>query len=143
MDCKRLEMLAARYMAAETTVAEEAELRRAVAGLTAVERAEASDGLLAAGAMLHAARRQRQEGVAVGIRRPSPWRTAVAATVSAAIIVGAVLLVSRPTVYGYVNGVPVTSLAEARHYSEQMFADLAHDMEPAIDVLDRLFPSAD
>ncbi len=131
-------------MAAETTVAEEEELRRAAAGLTTGERAEASAGLLAAEAMLRTARNVRGGSVNIALRTTvSPLRIVVATALSAAIIAGAALLVSRPTVYGYVNGVPVTSLAEARRYSEQMFADLAQDMEPAMNVLDNLFHAAD
>ena len=144
MDCNKLETLARRYMAAGTTAAEEAELLAAAARLTETERDRASAGLRAAEAMLRVARNTRSESVDIALRTAaSPWRIAVAAALSAAIVAGTAMLVTRPTVYGYVNGAPVTSLAEARQYSERMFSDLAQGMEPTMDALDRLFPSID
>lgn len=144
MDCNKLETLAKRYLASDTSVAEERELRNALTRLTAAERAEAPAELLAVEAMLNGTQRVSEESVSVTLRTTaSPLRIAVAASLSAAIIAGAAMLVTRPTVYGYVNGAPVTSLAEARQYSERMFSELAQDMEPTMDALDRLFPSID
>ena len=57
-----------------------------------------------------------------------------------AAIVVAVVTLTRPTVYGYVNGRPVTSLAEARDCSERMFSDMRTDdgdrTAPLRDILD-------
>lgn len=48
-----------------------------------------------------------------------------------ALILAGVHLLSRPTVYGYHNGRPITTLEEAEFYSRQLFAELAvtgHDL---------------
>ena len=134
MDCNRMEILARRYFAAETTPAEEAELARALDTLD----------LLAAAAMMRDARRLRGQSVNIRTRAAlQPLRIAVAMAFSAAVIVVAAIAMSRPTVYGYVNGMPVTSLAEARQHSERMFSDLAKDMQPTADAVDKLLLTLD
>jgi len=140
MDCDRMEILARRYIAAETSLAEEAEL----AGISAERAADVSPDLLAAAAMMRDARRLGRESVDIRLRTAaSPLCIAAAVALSAAAIVVSALFMSRPTVYGYVNGVPVTSLAEARQYSERMFSDLADDMRPAADAVDKIILTLD
>ena len=132
-----MEILARRWFAAETTPAEEAEL--------APERLAAlSPDLRAAAAMMRDARRLRGQSVNIRTRAAlQPLRIAVATAFSAAVIVVAAIAMSRPTVYGYVNGMPVTSLAEARQHSERMFSDLAKDMQPTADAVDKLLLTLD
>ena len=59
--------------------------------------------------------------------RPARWRIALVTAASAAAIVAVAITLTRPTVYGYVNGRPVTSLAEARVCSESIFLDMRTD----------------
>lgn len=139
-----MEILARRYFAAETTPAEEAELARALDMLPPERLAALSPDLLAAAAMMRDARSSGRPSVDIRMRAAlSPLRIAAATAFSAAAIVVAAMLMSRPTVYGYVNGAPVTSLAEARQYSELMFADLKRDMQPTADAVDKLLLTLD
>lgn len=134
-----MEILARRWFAAETTPAEEAELARGLDSLAPERLAALSPDLRAAAAMMRSARRLGGESVNVRTRAAlPPLRIAVATAFSAAVIVVAAIAMSRPTVYGYVNGVPVTSPTEARQYCEHMFADLKKDMQPTADAVDRL-----
>ncbi len=133
-----MEILARRWFAAETTLAEEAELARALDMLPPERLAALSPDLLAAAAMIRAARDFGRPSVDIRMRAAlSPLR------IAAATIVVAAMLMSRPTVYGYVNGMPVTSLAEARQHSERMFSDLAKDMQPTADAVDKLLLTLD
>lgn len=144
MDCNRMEILARRWFAAETTPAEEAELARELDSLAPERLAALSPDLRAAAAMMRDARRLRGQSVNIRTRAAlQPLRIAVATAFSAAAIVVAAMLMSRPTVYGYVNGAPVTSLAEARQHSERMFSDLAKDMQPTADAVDKLLLTLD
>lgn len=139
-----MEILARRWFAAETTPAEDAELARALDMLPPERLAAMSSDLLAAAAMMRDARRLRGQSVNIRTRAAlQPLRIAVATAFSAAAIVVAAMLMSRPTVYGYVNGAPVTSLAEARQHSERMFSDLAKDMQPTADAVDKLLLTLD
>lgn len=144
MDCNRMEILARRWFAAETTPAEDAELARELDSLAPERLAALSPDLRAAAAMMRDARRLRGQSVNIRTRAAlQPLRIAVATAFSAAAIVVAAMLMSRPTVYGYVNGMPVTSLAEARQHSERMFSDLAKDMQPTADAVDKLLLTLD
>ena len=144
MDCNRMEILARRWFAAETTPAEDAELARELDSLAPERLAALSPDLRAAAAMMRDARRLRGQSVNSRTRAAlQPLRIAVATAFSAAAIVVAAMLMSRPTVYGYVNGMPVTSLAEARQHSERMFSDLAKDMQPTADAVDKLLLTLD
>ena len=57
------------------------------------------------------------------------------------MLIGLMIHFTRPTVYGYHNGKPITSIEEARYYGEQMFAELAVADYPAEnkDLLKELF----
>lgn len=139
MDCNHLEILAERYLAAKTSIDEEQAFARELGRIPPERLAALSPELTAAAAMLRDAERRRGDTVRINMRTAaSPLRMAAATALSAAAIVTAALFMSRPTVYGYVNGAPVTSMAEARRYSEQMFSDLAEDMQPAADAIDVL-----
>ena len=139
-----MEILARRWFAAETTPAEEVELARELDSLAPERLAALSPDLRAAAAMMRDARRLRGQSVNIRTRAAlQPLRIAVATAFSAAVIVVAAIAMSRPTVYGYVNGMPVTSLAEARQHSERMFSDLAKDMQPTADAVDKLLLTLD
>lgn len=126
MDSEHLSHLLDRYYRGETSVGEENELRRMLSADGAPSTPEAR----AAAAMLGMAE-QPHERMAAEIRlheaRPARWRIALVTAVSAAAIVAVAITLTRPTVYGYVNGRPVTSLAEARVCSESIFLDMRTD----------------
>lgn len=126
MDSEHLSQLLARYYRGETSVGEENELRRMLSADDASSTPEAR----AAAAMLGMAE-QPHERMAAEIRlhkaRPARWRIALVTAASAAAIVAVAITLTRPTVYGYVNGRPVTSLAEARVCSESIFLDMRTD----------------
>lgn len=126
MDSEHLSQLLDRYYRGETSVGEENELRRLLSDDGAPFTPEAR----AAAAMLGMAE-QPHERMAAEIRlheaRPARWRIALVTAASAAAIVAVTITLTRPTVYGYVNGRPVTSLAEARVCSESIFLDMRTD----------------
>ena len=80
----------------------------------------------AAAEMLRLAETERKTKVVIRLHEAParPWRIAVATALSAAAIVAVAVTLNRPTVYGYVNGRPVTSLAEARTCTEDLFSDM-------------------
>lgn len=126
MDSEHLLQLLDRYYRGETSVGEENELRRMLSADDVPSTPEAR----AAAAMLGMAE-QPHERMAAEIRlhedRPARWRIALVTAASAAAIVAVAITLTRPTVYGYVNGRPVTSLAEARVCSESIFLDMRTD----------------
>lgn len=126
MDSEHLSQLLDRYYRGETSVGEENELRR----LLSADGAPSTPEARAAAAMLGMAE-QPHERMASEIRlhedRPARWRIALVTAASAAAIVAVAITLTRPTVYGYVNGRPVTSLAEARVCSESIFLDMRTD----------------
>lgn len=126
MDSEHLSQLLDRYYRGETSVGEENELRR----LLSADDAPSTPEARAAAAMLGMAE-QPHERMAAEIRlheaRPARWRIALVTAASAAAIVAVAITLTRPTVYGYVNGRPVTSLAEARVCSESIFLDMRTD----------------
>ena len=126
MDSEHLSQLLDRYYRGETSVGEENELRRKLSADGAPSTPEARS----AAAMLGMAE-QPHERMAAEIRlheaRPARWRIALVTAASAAAIVAVTITLTRPTVYGYVNGRPVTSLAEARVCSESIFLDMRTD----------------
>lgn len=147
MDSEHLSQLVDRYFRGETSTEEEALLRRALA-----DRAEGSadtNGAApltpeerAAAAMLRLAGSGRGDTVRIRLHQAPQrrWRIAAATALSAAAIAAVAITLTRPTVYGYVNGQPVTSIAEARDCSRQMFSDMRADhadrTAPLRDILD-------
>ena len=49
----------------------------------------------------------------------------------AALVAGLTIWLAQPTVYGYYNGEPITSLAEAQYRAERVFANLAQAELPS------------
>lgn len=79
------------------------------------------------------AKQARREGVQIKMREPGAnplfskkvgWRVGIAVTLSAAMIVFAVIF-NKPNVYGYINARPITSKAEAIEYSQELLSNLA------------------
>lgn len=146
MDSEHLSRLVDRYFRGETSLEEEATLRRILSqGDGQHDDADAfrtTPEALAAAAILSLAEQARGEKVALRLHRrtQNPWRMAIATVTAAAAVIVAVVTLTRPTVYGYVNGRPVTSLAEARDCSERMFSDMRTDdgdrTAPLRDILD-------
>lgn len=92
-------------------------------------------------AMRSYAEQCRSERAKVRLHEPKPsWRFARVAMVVAmvAIVVG-VAWISRPEVYGYVNGEPIYSLAEAEREAEQIMANLAQGGMTEENLLQSLF----
>lgn len=115
-----------RYWRAETSAAEERELKEMLtdsSNLTTEERA--------ARAMMRYASLQKQ-GVNIRLRQSKPryWQMTLAAC-ACSLVAGLTIWLAQPTVYGYYNGEPITSLAEAQYRAERVFANLAQAELPS------------
>ena len=78
-------------------------------------------------AMRSYAEAMRSERVGVRLHEPAKargWQHAVVALAMVLLVVGVAWL-ARPQVYGYFNGEPIYSLAEAEAQAEQIMANLA------------------
>lgn len=92
-------------------------------------------------AMRSYAEQCRSERAKVRLHEPQPsWRFArVAMAVAMVAIVVGVAWLARPEVYGYVNGEPIYSLAEAEREAEQIMANLAQGGMTEENLLQSLF----
>ena len=92
-------------------------------------------------AMRSYAEQCRSERAKVRLHEPKPsWRFArVAIAVAMVAIVVGVAWLARPEVYGYVNGEPIYSLAEAEREAEQIMANLAQGGMTEENLLQSLF----
>ncbi len=125
-----------RYYAGETTLEEERALREYLAREGASKEEQIARAIVNHGAEL----RQRR----VSIKQHTTSQRILGVTSALAmcvIIIICGIKFSQPTIYGYHNGKPITSLDEARYYSEQLFAELAVADYPAEnkDLLKELF----
>lgn len=90
-------------------------------------------------AMRSYAEQCHSERAKVRLHEPKPsWRFARVAMAMVAIVVGVAWL-ARPEVYGYVNGEPIYSLAEAEREAEQIMANLAQGGMTEENLLQSLF----
>lgn len=92
-------------------------------------------------AMRSYAEQCRSERAKVRLHEPKPsWRFArVAMAVAMVALVVGVAWLARPEVYGYVNGEPIYSLAEAEREAEQIMANLAQGGMTEENLLQSLF----
>ena len=92
-------------------------------------------------AMRSYAEQCHSERAKVRLHEPKPsWRLSrVAMAVAMVAIVVGVAWLARPEVYGYVNGEPIYSLAEAEAEAEQIMANLAQGGMTEENLLQSLF----
>lgn len=92
-------------------------------------------------AMRSYAEQCRSERAKVRLHEPKPsWRFArVAMALAMVALVVGVAWLARPEVYGYVNGEPIYSLAEAEREAEQIMANLAQGGMTEENLLQSLF----
>ena len=92
-------------------------------------------------AMRSYAEQCRSARVTVRLHEPKPsWRLSrVAMAVAMVALVVGVAWLARPEVYGYVNGEPIYSLAEAEREAEQIMANLAQGGMTEENLLQSLF----
>ncbi len=125
-----------RYYAGETTLEEERALREYLA----IEGSSKEEQITRA-IMNHGAE-HRHHAVSIKQHAASQriWSVTGVLAICVIIIICGIKF-SQPTIYGYHNGKPITSIEEARYYGEQMFAELAVADYPAEnkDLLKELF----
>ena len=92
-------------------------------------------------AMRSYAEQCRSERAKVHLHEPqSSWRLSrVALALAMVALVVGVAWLARPEVYGYVNGEPIYSLAEAEREAEQIMANLAQGGMTEENLLQSLF----
>lgn len=111
-----------RYYEGRTSLEEEQALRRY---LISADTDSLTPDEKAAHLMIQHATRARQESVNVKLHHTNSLRWQIAGAMAlCALLIGGIYL-SRPTIYGYHNGRPITSLQEAEFYSQQILAELA------------------
>ena len=124
-----------RYWQAQTNAAEEQELREQLlqnTSPTAEERA-------ARAMMMHAT--TPQPSVRVKFHQPTSclWQMALATGLCSLAVIATIIL-KQPTVYGYYNGEPITSLEEAQYHADKIFANLAQAEIPTEEeLMNKLF----
>ena len=139
MDNRLLSRLCEQYLAGETSLSDEQVLRNA---LRHIDSKSISPEMQAVKAMLEASEELQAERTFVRLHTPQKvsWRIKLAAT---AALVAAVLIpviyMSQPTVYGYYNGQPITSLAEAQAHAQDIFNNIAQAELPQMNSLENLF----
>lgn len=139
MENRLLSRLCEQYLAGETSLSDEQVLRNA---LRHIDSESISPEMQAVKAMLEASEELQAERTFVRLRTPlkASWRIKLAATVAlvAAILIPVIYL-SQPTVYGYYNGQPITSLAEAQAHAQDIFNNIAQAELPQANSLSELF----
>lgn len=139
MDKRLLSELCERYFAGTTSLDDERVLRQA---LSRLDSGCLTSEMQAVKAMMELSAESERERVSVRLRHTTTasWRLRVAVTVAAvAIILIPIYKLSQPTVYGYYNGQPITSLAEAEARAQDIFNNLAQAELPQVNSIENLF----
>lgn len=139
MDNRLLSELCERYLAGTTSLNEEQVLRQALLHLDADML---SPDMQAVKVMLKVADERHAERTFVRLHTPQKvsWRIKLASAVAVvAIALIPIYKLSQPTVYGYYNGEPITSLAEAEARAQDIFNNLAQAELPQMNSLENLF----
>lgn len=124
-----------RYWQAQTTSAEEQELREQLLQTDSPTPEER----VARAMMMHAAAPQPSVNIKLHQPRPQLWQIAVATALCSMVIFGVVKFF-QPTVYGYYNGEPITTLAEAQYHADRVFANLAQaELPTEEELMNKLF----
>ena len=139
MENRLLSRLCEQYLAGETSLSDEQVLRNA---LRHIDSESISPEMQAVKAMLEVADERHAERNFVRLHTPQrvSWRIKLAAAVAVvAIILIPIYKLTQPTVYGYYNGEPITSLAEAEARAQDIFNNLAQAELPQMNSLENLF----
>lgn len=139
MENRLLSRLCEQYLAGETSLSDEQVLRNA---LRHIDSESISPEMQAVKAMLEVADERHAERNFVRLHTPQrvSWRIKLATAVAVvAIILIPIYKLSQPTVYGYYNGEPITSLAEAEARAQDIFNNLAQAELPQMNSLENLF----
>ena len=139
MDNRLLSELCERYLAGTTSLNEEQVLRQALLHLDADML---SPDMQAVKVMLEVADERHAERTFVRLHTPQrvSWRIKLATAVAViAIMLIPIYKLTQPTVYGYYNGEPITSLAEAEARAQDIFNNLAQAELPQMNSLGNLF----
>ena len=132
MDYKNLMQ---RYWQAQTTAAEEQVLREQLLQATSPSAEERA----ARAMMAHVASPKRSVNIKLHQPKPQLWQIAVATVLCSMVIFGVVKFF-QPTVYGYYNGEPITTLAEAQYHADRVFANLAQaELPTEEELINKLF----
>lgn len=139
MNNRLLSELCERYLAGTTSLNEEQVLRQALLHLDADML---SPDMQSVKVMLEVADERHTERTFVRLHTPQrvSWRIKLASAVAVvAIILIPIYKLTQPTVYGYYNGEPITSLAEAEARAQDIFNNLAQAELPQMNSLENLF----
>ena len=139
MENRLLSRLCEQYLAGETSLSDEQVLRNA---LRHIDSESISPEMQSVKAMLEGADERHAERTFVRLHTPQrvSWRIKLAAAVAVvAIILIPIYKLTQPTVYGYYNGEPITSLAEAEARAQDIFNNLAQAELPQMNSLENLF----
>ena len=139
MDNRLLSELCERYFAGATSLDDEHVLRQA---LLRLDSDCLTPEMQAAKVMLAGSESLSSERVAITLRHSSrlSWKLQLATAVAViAIMLIPIYKLSQPTVYGYYNGEPITSLAEAEARAQDIFNNLAQAELPQVNSLENLF----
>lgn len=139
MENRLLSRLCEQYLAGETSLSDEQVLRNA---LRHIDSESISPEMQAVKAMLEVADERHAERTFVRLHTPQrvSWRIKLATAVAVvAIILIPIYKLTQPTVYGYYNGEPITSLAEAEARAQDIFNNLAQAELPQMNSLENLF----
>lgn len=125
-----------RYYAGETTLEEEHALKEYLSTEGPSNEEHITRAIVNYGDTL----RHRKASIKQHTSSRQIWSITGALAICIIIIICGIKFM-QPTIYGYHNGKPITSIEEARYYGEQMFAELAVADYPAEneDLLKELF----